>query len=67
METSENREIRNTHKWNAKTNECIHCGCFREKTTHPNNPNWTHYIYYDKETGEESRKVTCKTNQYVLL
>lgn len=60
------REIRNTHKWN-EDNICIYCGGYRKVEPHPNNEKWTLYVYYDKETGEETRKLTCKTNQLLLL
>ncbi len=65
METSENpKSRRNTHKW--RENTCVICGCYRMKEKHPINKKWKLWVYYDKETGEESRKLYCITNQYLL-
>ena len=64
-QSEEKREIRNTHRWNDNT--CVICGCYRLKEVHPINKNWTLWKYYDPETGAESRKVYCKTNQLLLL
>lgn len=52
------------HKW--KNNTCIVCGCYRIKEVHPNNKQWTLWKYYDPDTGEESRKIYCKTNQLLF-
>lgn len=58
------RMIRNTHKWDAQ-DTCIHCGGFRFEVKQEGKQwNWIQYV--DTETGEITRKLTCKTKQLEL-